>query len=78
MKEHRSRNCSCRGLFPDVHVAVAGLAVVEVAAADDTTAAFATRCRSARCAIAPADAADGRSLRPASNCALRLTGRARQ
>jgi hypothetical protein len=39
----------------DAHVAVAGLAVVEVAAADDETAFAVQELLAARCAVAPAD-----------------------
>uniref|UniRef100_UPI002F90AC7A DUF6207 family protein n=1 Tax=Streptomyces sp. NBC_01562 TaxID=2975879 RepID=UPI002F90AC7A len=39
----------------DAHVAVPGLAVVEVAAADDETAFAVQRLLAGRCAIAPAD-----------------------
>jgi hypothetical protein len=39
----------------DAHVAVPGLAVVEVAAADDETAFAVQELLAARCAIAPAD-----------------------
>ncbi|WEP01045.1 DUF6207 family protein (plasmid) [Streptomyces sp. FXJ1.172] len=39
----------------DAHVAVPALAVVEVAAADDTTAFAIQELLAARCAIAPAD-----------------------
>ncbi|MGW7410024.1 DUF6207 family protein [Streptomyces sp. NPDC054833] len=39
----------------DAHVAVPGLAVVEVAAADDETALAVQELLAARCAIAPAD-----------------------
>ncbi|MGW1622718.1 DUF6207 family protein [Streptomyces sp. NPDC002172] len=39
----------------DAHVAVPGLAVVEIAAADDTTAFAVQELLAARCAVAPAD-----------------------
>ncbi|MET9913405.1 DUF6207 family protein [Streptomyces sp. NPDC006476] len=39
----------------DAHVAESGLAVVEIAAADDTTAFAIQQLLAARCAIAPAD-----------------------
>lgn len=39
----------------DAHVAVPGLAVVEVAAADDETAFAVQNLIAARCAVAPAD-----------------------
>ncbi|MFJ9668780.1 DUF6207 family protein [Streptomyces sp. NPDC101219] len=39
----------------DAHVAVPGLAVVEVAAADDATAFAVQELLAARCAISPAD-----------------------
>lgn len=39
----------------DAHVAVPGLAVVEIAAADDETAFAVQELLAARCAIAPAD-----------------------
>ncbi|MFI9604794.1 DUF6207 family protein [Streptomyces sp. NPDC052043] len=39
----------------DAHVAVPGLAVVDVAAADDETASAVQELLAARCAVAPAD-----------------------
>jgi hypothetical protein len=45
----------CVRQINDAHVAVPGLAVVEVAAADDETALAVQELLAARCAIAPAD-----------------------
>jgi hypothetical protein len=45
----------CVRQINDAHVAVPGLAVVEVAAADDATAFAVQELLAARCAVAPAD-----------------------
>ncbi|MEU6184192.1 DUF6207 family protein [Streptomyces coeruleorubidus] len=54
----------------DAHVAEPGLAVVEVAAADDETALAVQELLAARCAIAPAD----RTTREPGEPGVRLRG----
>lgn len=53
----------------DAHVAEPGLAVVEVAAADDATALAVYKLLAARCAITPADGTTREPASPAYSCA---------